>query len=255
MSQVHILATVRKAELMSAALLVFRTLRVGFPLAEVVVWGNGLSGGAEAVVGDAARQCGARFINVPQGTVHDAWIEDLIESQMAPFWICDTDVVFWEAMPQPKRRTVLSGRHEVEFEEEWTRTRHMERLHTAVMWIDPGLLRSAMREWMARIPAPWGQKAEFPLVRQAFVPLQQGRKRVTLFYDTLAGVWQAGIGTPFTEEQNQAFDHLHCATYADVITLQGLRATHEAIYRDHTVARGMRRQQDEYYARRKAKRL
>ena len=42
-SPVHILVTVRKPELLPAALLVFKTLEVGFPTTPVYVWGNGLA--------------------------------------------------------------------------------------------------------------------------------------------------------------------------------------------------------------------
>lgn len=245
---VHILATVRKPELLEAALLVFRTLRVGFPTAPVFVWGNALPLEAEAAVAHAAQDCRAVFTNIPV-TVHDLWIENLLQESLEPFWICDTDVLFWESVERFKPAPLLAGRLEPEFEEESTGTLHMERLHTALMWFNPAPLRAAMRAWMARIPAPWGHTGEFPFVRQHFVPLRGERAR---FYDTCAGLWHAGLGTPWTEKQNDAFDHLHCATYIDLIGPHlsvELRQAHQAIYADHRVGKGMRHHQAKYYNR------
>jgi hypothetical protein len=249
--RVYILATVRKPELLPAALLVFRTLRVAFPNSEVRVVGNNLVGEALTAVEQAAWSKGASFYNGAPA-VHDHWIEGLVEGQMRPFWIVDTDVVFWRSMEDltpDSDEVAIAGRFEPEFEEESTGTRHMERLHTAVMWCNPPALRASMRAWMAKIPAPWGLSAQFPFIRQHFVPLRNERTR---FYDSTAGLWHAGIGTPFTEEQDDAFDHLHCGTYVDLIGPKlscELQAAHQAIYADHTIAQGMRHQQAKYYER------
>lgn len=76
-----------------------------------------------------------------------------------------------------------------------------------------------------------------------------------LFYDTCAGLYQAGLGTPFTEQQDAAFEHLHCGTYADQITphlsLPDLAAAHRAIYAQPEMGRGLKAQQDKYYALRR----
>lgn len=226
---VHILATVRKPELLDVALLVFQTFRKGFPTAPLMVWGNGLSPEACAAIGAATRMNGGTFHNLLPCS-HDAWIEGLLLRLLEPFWICDTDMIFHSAIDSERDGEVVAGRFEPEFDEEWTGTRHMERLHTCLMWFDPWKVRAAMQAVMARIPH-WGATAQFPFIRQHFVP----SRGALLFYDSCAGLWQAGIGTPFSTAQNAAFDHLHCGTYADLISphlhLPGngsLRATHQA---------------------------
>jgi hypothetical protein len=248
---VHILAHVRKPELLPAALLVFRTLRTGFPESHVMVWGNALAGTAAQAVEHAARGAGAEFRNLPLPGKHDGWVEDLIQTGLEPFWICDTDIIFWEAVEDWRAPTFM-GRLEPEFDEEWTKTRHMERLHSSLMYINPAAVRAEMRRFMAKIPAPFGHTARFPFVQQHFVPL---RGQQPLFYDTCAGMWHAFEGQPFTEQQNRAYEHLHCATYADLIELEGLQDAHAAIYSNPTLARGMRETQDAYYNRRKPKDL
>lgn len=243
----HILATVRKPELLDAALLVFKTLRTGFPDAPVRVWGNALPARImTAVVRECAR-IGAQFDNLP-ATVHDAWIESLVEESQQPFWICDTDVVFFDRVPAPPPGTALSGRFESACMEDWTQSLHAERLHTALLYFNPSLVRTAMRAYRAQVPAPWGESANFPFIRQHFIPT---RGSGILCYDTCAGLWQAGIGTPFTEEQNDAYEHLHCATYADLIDRNldagKLRSMHDAVYQNPERARGLRRSQEPYY--------
>lgn len=253
--RVHTLAHVRNPELLDAALLIFRTLRTGFPTAIVQVWGNALDLRSEAAVRQAADEAGCRFTNVPLA-LHDQWIENLLQTSLDPFWILDTDVLFWESIEafEFPDECFLAGRLEPEFNEEATGTRHMERLHPSMMWLNPGPLRAAMRWWMAGIQGPLAHTADFPFVRQHFVPLRGSRPR---FYDTCAGLWHAGLGAAFTETQNDAFDHLHCATYVDLIgprlSVQ-LGQAHRAVYGDHTVGRGMRHEQAKYYAQHKPNR-
>jgi len=256
----HILATVRQPELLQAAVFVFATLRTGFPTAEVFVWGNALPPASAAVLAQFAAAAGGKFHNLPH-TSHDVWIEGLLARSTMPFWICDTDVAFWNKVEDwfaLDDDVALAGRFEPAFDEEWTRTRHEERLHTCVMRFNPSALRAAIHRAMAKIPPPWGHSGEFPMVRQTFVPV---RGQATRFYDTCSGIWHAGIGTAFTGTQNECFDHLNFATYVDLIAphLRGIAGDiserFAAIYAQPELARGIRADQDEYYAARQPKEL
>jgi hypothetical protein len=110
---VHILAYCRRADLLDAALLVFRTLRTGFPDNPVFVWGNALEDWAGEQVRQFAAQASCVYNAIPL-TQHDAWLEELIEAQFHPFWVLDTDLVFWNAMPEPKAE---SGKRKAEMSE------------------------------------------------------------------------------------------------------------------------------------------
>jgi len=253
---VHILATVRKPELLPAATLVFDSLRTGFPDATVKVWGNALTPPAETLVRMAAGRCEASFCNLPP-TVHDVWIETLVKRSFFPFWVVDTDVVFFGELPVCPASGIIAGRFEPQFHEEWTRTLHVERLHTAVMWIDPSALREAAREWMARFPQPWRSSAEFPWVRQCFVPAKDG---LPLFYDTMAGVYHAMPErcSAFSEPLDECFEHLHCGGYVDLVAAEtesgfgaSLQSFHQRVFVNPEAARGARLRQAEYYAMRK----
>jgi len=250
-SPVHILCTVRQPALLPAALLVFRTLRTGFPSAPVYAWGNGLEAWAAQAVATAASAVGAQFRNLVP-TCHDAWIEQLVMHQAAPYWICDTDVVFLEPVEwfygaQDAADTPLAGRLEPAWREPWSGATTVERLHTCLQWHSPAALRGAMMRWSReRVPEVF-HSGQVPFLRQYWIP---GRSGMTL-YDTTAGLWQAGLGTRFTERQNECFEHLHAATYADEVgrceTLKDLPAVHAAIYADPQAARGMQKQQNEFY--------
>jgi len=155
--------------------------------------------------------------------------------------------VFWAKVEGWTMPALFSGRYEPEFAEEWMHTRHVARLHTCLMQFNPGPLRAALRGWACQFPQPWRQTAEFPFIRMHFIPALDSDP---LCYDTCAGLWQAGLGTPFTEEQNAAFEHLHCATYVDAITTglrSNLAAAHAQVYADPERARGFRTQQADYY--------
>lgn len=250
-SPVHILATVRKPELIDGTLLVFKTIWRGFPNSQITVWCNGLRGQELEEVLTSATSAGVQKVEFIQQTSHDQWIEDRLEYESAPFWICDTDVVFFDRMPEPKPGIKYAGRFEPEFLEEMTGAIRPARLHTALMWFDPVLLRAEMRREMSRLPLPWRASAEFSFVRQTW--FWSGGK--TYLYDTCTGLWQAGLGTQFTDEQNASFEHLNCATYLDEARRRmaggdAFAEMHRRVYENPEMARQLHESQAQYYASR-----
>lgn len=255
---VYILATVRNPALLEAALLVFKTLRTGFPTARVHVHGNAIEPFLENEVARAAQKAGAIFTRTVRRIAHDEWIEELVLGAAQPIWVVDTDVVFFDAVEtfELDRQAAAAGRLEPEFLEEWTQSTHVERLHTSCLWLNAPRIRAAGRQWMGRFPAIW-HTAQMNLIRQQFIPVA-GQE--PLFYDTCAGMYQALGGQAFTPEQDQAFEHLHCATYSDLITpavpsLADLARVHKEIYSNPSLARGLLREQSKYYEQRKGNRL
>lgn len=257
------------------ALLVFKTLRVGFPHSPVTVYGNGLRSDHAAAVQQAAASADAEF-NWIRPTAHDVWLEHLIRSQDAPFWICDTDMVFRSPVPEPSPGVWLSGRFEPGFNEEWTRSWHVERLHTCLLYVNPVHIRALMRSWLHQHVPDIFSHAGCQFVRQHFVAVNEtvGRRSTaatgassngggapppyhqptTHFYDTAAGLWHAFGGTPFDAEQDAAFEHLHCGSYSDLIgrceSLKDLPAVHAAVLADGKLADGLKAAQQKYYAER-----
>lgn len=248
---VAILATCINQDVSESATWVLETVRVGFPTASVTVFGNGLPLKLETEVKAMCRDANCTYLPLASRTTHDRWISKIVDLAQGPVWVVDTDVVFWASMEQWTWDALMAGRFEPGFVEPWTHTHRVPRLHTCVLRLDPPKLRPAMKEWISR----WHPKG-FPFLPQVefvcqhYVP--QGTAEPPMFYDTCTGMYQALGGQSFTDEQNAAFDHLHCGVYADEVTngaLSGLMDVHRAAYRDRETARGLYRQQQEFYSR------
>jgi hypothetical protein len=253
MNNLHIHCTIRKPELREAATLVFKTLRTGFPTANVFVYGNALSAEDASYIKSFLDK-GCSFKNV-EFIMHDAWVEQLIKLSTEPFWICDTDIVFFGSIEDfsiPKSEG-LFGRFEPRFREEWTQTIHLERIHTAVMRIDPIIVRNEFRRHMCKIPEPWRNSGYFPFVQQTFVPLDSS----IYFYDTCAGIYHAIGGKGFSKDENAYFEHLHCATYSDLVSkhlsCSNLQEVHKVIFANPEMAKGLQSSQNEYYSKQAVK--
>lgn len=246
---VHILATHLHGASLGGTLLTFKTLRVGFPKANVTVWGNGLSDKTDRIVQAAARCVDCKYVP-SKPTRHDQWISFLLAESPEPFWICDTDIVFHRSVEGfANSSDYLVGRFESPFLEPWSKTQKVARLHTSLLWINPRLIQDLIARWMAR----WHPKGfpflpEVEMIRQHYVP--QGEGKAPLFYDTCAGLYQAIGGKSFTEDQNEAFDHLHCGTYVQRMNdaVPGLKEAHDAIYQGAINPKGLRHTQAAFYS-------
>lgn len=245
-TKVHILASCFDDP--RATTLVFRTLRTGFPTAEVVVWKNRLSPAVGKMVNACAKAANCAVLESSR-IRHDEWINRLLEASPDPFWICDTDIVFHASVEGfSDQETLLKGRYEPPFREPWSGTRKTERLHTSLLFINAPMVRIAVREWIRR----WHPK-NFPfepmieLVRQCYVP--SGANLPPLFQDTCAGLYRSIGGERFSEDENKAFDHLHCGTYVNLMkdAVQGLAAAHQQVYDHPEMIVEMREAQAHFY--------
>lgn len=228
---VHILASCRNRDLLKNTLLVFDTLRVGFPLAGISVFGNDLPPDVERQVKAAAYNSTCDFRNL-KPTTHGEWIETLLEVEDQPFWICDTDIIFHgrveDLFARPDGR-LFAGRYEPEFTDRWLNCLHVARLHPSLMWFNPRALRAAIRAWPGKHPA--FNTVERLMIRWTFIPRAGGMT----FYDTCAGLHHALGGTKFTKAQNERFTHLFCGTYSDIAGFTDAeRRAHEQWCKDNS---------------------
>lgn len=251
--RVHILVTVRKPGLYPAADLIFQTLRVGFPTAAVTVQANGCRPEILARLADRCEEVKAHLVTGMPPTQHDYWLGRLVEVSHEPFWICDTDMVFFDSM-EGLNLPALAGEYQPTFLEEFTGTIHVDRLHSALLWIRPVAVRDAIRQYCSKCPDPPAVQPERVLIHQTYIPTPNG----TLFYDTAAGLYHAIGGKHFDQPVLARFEHLQCATYVDLIQPKledapGLADLHQRVYSDPQAAKGIRAQQQAYYARRAAK--
>lgn len=248
--KVFILATCRKPELLPYTLLVFKTLRVGFPSADVEVHINGSIGGPpgwSAQVGDAAEFAGCKAEMIEE-TTHHEWIEKLIETQTDDFWILDTDVIFYASVEDWKFGTPLAGALIPEFNDPFLCATTRSRLHTSLMHIRPDEFNESMLAWEDKHPrTKYNPMAE--LVYPLCLPLN-GR---SCFYDTMAMAYHAIGGTPFTTQQKDCYFHFHFGSFSDLVLpsmKDGIAEAREMILNDPSLGIGLWRKQEEWFAAR-----
>jgi len=228
------------------ATLVFDTLRVGFPTANVTVTGNGLPDYARAELQDAAMKVGAQFFNELEVT-HAAWIRKLIETQNEPFWILDTDIIFYEAVEHWKFETALAGYRVPDWMDEYTGCITRSRLHPSLMWIDPVKVRAALAGFQPDVPTP--VFAATDLLSPIVIPFN-GNK---FFHDTTCLLYHAIGGTAFTNVQKNVYFHFHFGTVTDIVLPRIKEGVKYGECRDYILAhpesgRGKWRKMEECYA-------
>lgn len=239
-----ILHTVRKPELEPYSNLVFKTLRVGFPTAEVFVHCNG-----PALDPVWSKGLDVRVIDQ---TIHHEWINELMLQYSEPFWILDGDVIFWDSVESWEFDQPLAGRRIPQWMDEFTNCITRPRLHTSLMYIDPAGVTDRLLKYKSQFPdTPFNP---FPnLINPLCVP----RKGRTYFYDTTALLFNAIGGQSFTERQLDCFDHLNFGTISDIVLPrlrdgERMQNCREAIIRDNSLAKGLWRIQEQYYDNRQA---
>jgi hypothetical protein len=243
---VHLLASCLDEKDLNGTLLVFKTLRVGFPTAKIHVWGNRLSLKIESLLHGLYD---GEYTPIVNGTAHDEWIEALVNKAHGPFWVCDTDVVFYKCVEDWIFKEPLAGSYEPSFLEPWSKTHKIDRLHTCLMYLDAPIIRSQVRKYMRKYhPSNFPFAPECTLIRQAYVPRMADPP---MFYDTCAGLYHAIGGQKFNQEQLGAFEHLHCGVYASRISkvLPGIIDVHNRVFDNTELAKGLREQQQEFYKR------
>lgn len=265
-TRVFILAAIRKPELAPYAELVFKTLRVGFPEADVTVFLNGdrpielspevlASLSAKQVeeasifsrVKDLAENCGCAVKPIAECTHHE-WIERLIDTEAEPFWICDTDIIFYAPVEGWKFEKPLAGALIPEFDCPFLKAITRRRLHTSLMHICPLELKVASLKYHTNHPRTiYNPPAN--LVHPLYLPLN-GR---TYFYDTMAMAYHALGGEAFTPQQKDCYFHFHFGSFSDLVLPavgKQLEIGRTEILHHHELGIGMWRAQEEWFSAR-----
>ena len=253
MRQVRILATCRNPELLPYTLLVFKTLRVGFPTATILVDGNYLDGEALECVRLEADAAQCYFENKPK-TTHHQWVTDILfggTHHDGRFWFCDTDVILYRNVEDFVFKTGLAGYRIPEFVDEFSKAITRPRLHTSLLAVNSIALANelfAYRQTCVDSPFTPLASATYPVV----IPLN-GRN---YFYDTAAVLYHAIGGTSFTDEQKDAYHHFHFGTFSDMVlpTMHHgdvMAKSRQSILDNPELGRGQWRLQDAYFESRR----
>lgn len=249
---VHILATCRKPELLPFTELVFKTLHIGFPTARVFVWGNQLPKYALDAIQPLAEAHPCELCS-NEPTIHHRWIERLLASRDEPFFILDTDVIFYRNFEQfiPELKdAALAGFRIPQWKDEFSGCITRARLHTSLLYMDPMAIRKMVSGYEAGIAdTVFTPKAN--LIHPLVVPFGGH----PYFYDTCSLLYHAIGGMAFTEQMKQAYAHLNFGTIPDVVLprLTGGDVMAKArleILDNLALGYGSHRAQMEYYAER-----
>lgn len=262
MTNVHILATLNTPSLLHYSELVFDTLRVGFPTANVTVDINGADGTHDmSSIREQALAQGC-IIRETGRTIHHEWIQRLImESNGDPFWIVDTDMIFYDNVEDwsftgateqgpGEFGCAIAGYLVPEFEDEFTNSTTRSRLHTSLMYINPSVLRKKVARYAAKFP-----KTEFNPLSNLIYPQCLPFNGEGIFYDTCSMLYHAIGGQPFTDEQKDAYFHFHFGTLAYMVLPRlsdgdQMKKVRTGVLENPDRGRGLWRAQDEYYASR-----
>jgi len=243
--KVFILATCRKPDLAPFTELIFNTLRVGFPMSDVHVHINkGCAINCPSLT-ELCVKSGCLIERVD--TIHHEWIENLIQNENEPFYVLDTDVVFYKNFEDEKFETALAGWRIPEWRDEFSGCITRARLHTSLLYINPVMVRDAVSNFKANIP-----NTPFTPISKFCHPLIVPFKRERYFYDTCSMLYHAIGGTPFTDAQKDAFMHFNFGTISDVVLPRLHQSELMAVERNRIIenpelGRGQWRKQEEYY--------
>lgn len=236
-----ILATCRKPELLPYTELVFRTLRIGFPTANVKVF---LNGNAPESVTKLATDTGCSIAKTD--TIHHEWLQMLAMTEQEPFYVVDTDMVFYSPMERFVFTAPLAGWRIPEWKDEFTNAITRSRLHTSVLYINPGQVRQKLKEYDSQFP-----NTVFNPRINPFYPVVLPFKQQAYFYDTCGLLYHAIGGQSFTDEQLDCYFHFNFGTISDIVLPHlsngdAMTVRRQAILDNPELGRGLWNEYQEY---------
>lgn len=252
--KVHILATCRNPELLPATTLVFKTLRTGFPTAHVTVWKNGDFPYKCSHLAHKIMEPVVDKIEYVRKTIHHKWIETLLKHEKEPFYICDTDMIFWDSVESwDHANAPMAGRYVPQFRDQFTKCITRPRLHTSLLWMNPQVIKARVDKWLNDQPETvFNPKANllYPLV-VPFLHLDRAMPFDRYFFDTTSLLYQVVGGMPFIKPWLDHYDHLNFGTISDIVAphypANRFREAHFAIFENPELARGMWKSQEKFY--------
>jgi hypothetical protein len=225
--------------------LVFDTLRLGYPDAEVHVFDNASLPSMRHEIRQRAVECGAAFHQIESEVPHDKFIRWAIgiTTPGKTLVFLDPDVVFWKKV-EFEQRALMMGRRIPAFMDDYSRTFTHPRLHTSFLSIvDPQALKCEIEQLEIR----W---FELDAIASVMFPANGRMER----YDTF-GVFYAlknDLCQAFGEEELDCYDHLFCGTHLDIVAPRMedpsiLVDAHEAAKYEPAALKGLWRRQEQHF--------
>jgi hypothetical protein len=230
------------------SLLTFKTIRIGFPSSELVVFDNGSLPSAQIEIKKAAEAVGAKFYSLQTEVMHHDFVRWALSQKHGGqgLVLADPDLIFWESMESINVSTLLAGRLIPQFVDEFTKTITMPRLHTSLLMIPrPDLL-------MQRVHSVETDYFDSDLIRPMMVPMNGEWVR----WDTLAAMFSAipEECAAFDVSVLDCYDHIFCGSHLNNVmarqNMPQLKQVHEQAIADYSKLKGIWRLQQEYFLER-----
>lgn len=228
-------------------LLIFKTLRVGFPTARIEVFDNGSHPEVLGQIARAAEEAGAEFHALAPRHYADHYRWLLLEREHdGPLVILDPDIALWENVEQWEFGAALLAGRLIPQQRDGIKTL-LPRLHPSLLWVPD----------VARLRGVIEQHAQGRKAWDGIGPSSEIRSGRIAFADTFAPLYAAFPEqcAAFDEDHLDCYDHLFFGSHLplmDTATSAGfekIREGHRAAARgDLASLRGIWRQQQEYFS-------
>ena len=223
-SKVKILVTVPNPEHLNACTLVFDTLRVGFPTAQITVDINpstDVQADTSWATAQKAIAAGCSWRLLSKKVHHADWIRQQVErhDSESPLIILDADTVFWKSCEDwvfPSD-TLLAGYYVPRIWNDFAKCVSFPRLHTSLLWM-PNTAALRCRIAAAYPPALEAHGEYCPC--DPYMPAVRFEKGKPYFWDTCANLYNMlppSEVAHFTPERLECYDHLNSASFYDVM--------------------------------------
>ena len=212
---VFVLTYCREASLLYGTELIFKTLRKGFPNADVSVCDNASLKETRSEIASLARRSGCHFSQVTEpGVPHHWFLETFLRARAEhggpdrPLVFLDPDVCLWRNCEDFEFDGLIAGTLIAAHNFEPQGCVVMPRLHSSFLWIQ------SPRKLMARIGALKKRFFDFEPFRSFTVKLGD----VWLRYDTGAGLYAAlpNEVSFFGERERSRYDHIFAGSHLDL---------------------------------------
>jgi hypothetical protein len=244
--RVHIPIYCDSEESKYGALLTLKTIRVGFPNANITAcWScdeNRMDGLASVrrEMKEICHNIGAH--DSICGATNDKLVADLAKCENNPFAVIDSDVVFYENCEDYEPSGLIAGEFIPEFVCPIAKAVTASRLHTAFFVVnDPEKLRRAI-ELAYRPVMP--KFCPF----DPFAPVVTFDNQIPRFHDSCSVLYHAVGGEKFDDGMLKRFEHLYGGSY---VTKGPHLDRIRAAYENPETARGVRDMMTRYFEERK----
>lgn len=230
--------------------LTLKSIRTGFPNADVEVWDNDSDFGVEGIR-EAAFAAGAEFVSMDKRIEHWQWLDKMVRGTRGELVIVDPDVVFWGTFDCPLLPgKLMAGRLILENGGYLAKT--PPRLHTSLLFIPDAQALCIAIDEVAR------QTYDF----RGWQPCSWRENGRMVHVDTGAAVF-ASLGYPkcaaFDDEILDTYDHMVSGTALDWWekaekaghvrrdVLAAMRAAHQRARADIASVKGLWREQEWWF--------